>query len=235
MYTRCSPKFGEFKQCTRSGCLPFHRLVGLAVCFVNHCTKRASSWGVVFLSALSVVLCLSDLAHFLFYNWSDAFQGAENQRQILFQSFKKKKKEETWGNPPNAKGCLLVIKPWAKARFLVVQTLQGRPIVCQRWWAFQTTVRELSTMAAPVKPSKASFIMGKRLGAGIRCRPPDKRKNNWFLRHDNAPTHTSLLVRQFLTYKKKYSDSPPSLFARPCPLRLFSFIPKVETTERASF
>jgi transposase len=41
----------------------------------------------------------------------------------------------------------------------------------------------------------------KRLREGIRRKRPDKWKNNnWFLHHDNAPAHTSL-VRQFLTSK----------------------------------
>jgi hypothetical protein len=40
----------------------------------------------------------------------------------------------------------------------------------------------------------------KRLTEGIRSKLPDKWKNNtWFLHHDNAPAHTSLVVRQFLT------------------------------------
>ena len=35
----------------------------------------------------------------------------------------------------------------------------------------------------------------KRLREGIRCKCPDKwKKNNWFFHHDNAPTHTSLIV-----------------------------------------
>jgi len=42
----------------------------------------------------------------------------------------------------------------------------------------------------------------KRLREGIRRKHPDKwKKNIWFLHHDNAPVHTSLVVRQFLTAK----------------------------------
>jgi hypothetical protein len=42
----------------------------------------------------------------------------------------------------------------------------------------------------------------KRLREGIRRKRPDKwKKNNWFLNDDNAPAHTSLVVRQFLTSK----------------------------------
>jgi len=44
----------------------------------------------------------------------------------------------------------------------------------------------------------------KRLREGIRGKPPDKwKKNKWFLHHDNASAHTSLVVRQFLTYVHK--------------------------------
>jgi hypothetical protein len=40
----------------------------------------------------------------------------------------------------------------------------------------------------------------KQLREGIQHKCPDKWKNNWFLHHDNAPAHTSL-VRQFLISK----------------------------------
>jgi len=50
----------------------------------------------------------------------------------------------------------------------------------------------------------------KQLGEGIRRKRPDKwKKNNLFLHHDNAPTHTSLLVRQFLTSKNITVIPPP--------------------------
>jgi hypothetical protein len=42
----------------------------------------------------------------------------------------------------------------------------------------------------------------KRLRDSIRRKRPDKWKNNnWFLHHDKAPAHTSLVVRQFLVSK----------------------------------
>ena len=42
----------------------------------------------------------------------------------------------------------------------------------------------------------------KLLREGIRRKRPDMwKKNNWFLHHDNAPAHTSLVFRQFLTSK----------------------------------
>ena len=36
---------------------------------------------------------------------------------------------------------------------------------------------------------------------GIQRKHPDKRKNKWFLHHDNAPAHTSLVIWQFPTSK----------------------------------
>jgi hypothetical protein len=54
----------------------------------------------------------------------------------------------------------------------------------------------------------------KRLGEGIRRKRPDKwKKNNWFLRHDNTPAHTPLVVRQFLTSKDITVIPHPPLFA----------------------
>jgi len=42
----------------------------------------------------------------------------------------------------------------------------------------------------------------KKLREGIRCKPPDKWKNNKrVLHHDEDPAHTSLVFRQFLTSK----------------------------------
>ena len=76
----------------------------------------------------------------------------------------------------------------------------------------------------------------KRLREGIRRRRPDKWKNNnWFLHHDNAPTHTLLVVRQFLTSKYITLILPSRLFSWPRPLRLFP-VPQDEiTAERTSF
>jgi len=53
----------------------------------------------------------------------------------------------------------------------------------------------------------------KRLREGIRCKRPDKWKNNnWFLHHDNTPAQTSLVVREFLT-SKNITVIPHPLFA----------------------
>ena len=64
----------------------------------------------------------------------------------------------------------------------------------------------------------------KRLREGIRRKRPDKWKNNWFLHHDNAPAHTSLVFRQFLTsrYITLIPPSPYSPDLASCDLFLFS-------------
>ena len=54
----------------------------------------------------------------------------------------------------------------------------------------------------------------KRLREGIRRKRPEKwKKNNWFLHHDNAPAHTSL-VQQFLTSENI------TVIPHPTPIRL---------------
>jgi hypothetical protein len=64
----------------------------------------------------------------------------------------------------------------------------------------------------------------KRLREGNRRKRPDKwKKNNWFLHHDNAPAHTTLVVRQFLT-SKDVTVIPPHLYSldiAPCDFLLF--------------
>jgi hypothetical protein len=55
----------------------------------------------------------------------------------------------------------------------------------------------------------------KQLREAIWRKRLDKWKNNWFLHHNNAPLHTSLVVRQFLTskYITVIPHIPPPLFA----------------------
>jgi len=75
----------------------------------------------------------------------------------------------------------------------------------------------------------------KRLREGIRRRRPDKWKNNdWFLHHDNAPAHTSLVVRQFPDFQKRYRDSPPPIRLTSL-LRLFPILQDEITAEMESF
>jgi len=96
------------------------------------------------------------------------------------------------------------------------------------WSFFFSTSRSLSTRNSHplVKQSMASFTVRflKRLREGIRRKRPDKwKKNNWFLHHDNAPAHTSLVVRQFLTSKNITMIPPPfhSPDLAPCDFFLF--------------
>ena len=73
----------------------------------------------------------------------------------------------------------------------------------------------------------------KWLRESIRRKRPDKwKKNNWFLHHDNAPTNTSLVVRQFLA-SKNITVIPHPLFAWLRPLRLFPTPQDEITAERA--
>jgi len=67
----------------------------------------------------------------------------------------------------------------------------------------------------------------KWLREGIWLKRPDKwKKNNWFLRHDNAPARLSLAVRQFLTSRNiRVNPCPPlpnSPDLAPCDFFLFS-------------
>jgi len=63
----------------------------------------------------------------------------------------------------------------------------------------------------------------KRLRDGIRRKRSEKWKNNnWFLHHDNAPAHISLVVQQFLTSKNITVIPPPYLpDLTPCDFFLF--------------
>jgi hypothetical protein len=75
----------------------------------------------------------------------------------------------------------------------------------------------------------------KRLMEGIRRKSPNKWKNNnWFLHHDNALAHTSLVVRQFLTSKNITVIPHPPPFAWHRPLRLFP-IPNMKLRLTDSF
>jgi len=64
----------------------------------------------------------------------------------------------------------------------------------------------------------------KWLRSGIRRKCQDKwKKNNWFLHHDSAPAHTSL-VQQFLTSKNITMIPPPICLTSP--LVTFSYSPR---------
>jgi transposase len=64
----------------------------------------------------------------------------------------------------------------------------------------------------------------RRLRENVRRKRPVKwRNNSWALHHDNAPAHTSLLVRQFLTSTKTaiIPHPPYSPDLAPCDIFLF--------------
>jgi len=63
---------------------------------------------------------------------------------------------------------------------------------------------------------------------------PEKWANGFFLRHDNAPCHTSLLVRQFLSNKNitLCPHSPYSPDLAPCDFWLFLNVKMTMNSER---
>lgn len=70
----------------------------------------------------------------------------------------------------------------------------------------------------------------RRLRENVRRKRPDLWKNNsWILHHDNAPSHTSILVREFLAKNSTYviDQAPYSPDMAPCD---FFFIPQTQIT-----
>jgi hypothetical protein len=66
-------------------------------------------------------------------------------------------------------------------------------------------------------------LKGQKKGIWRKC-PEKKKKNNWFLHHDNAPAHISL-VRQFLT-SKNITVIPHPPICLPSPPATFSYSPR---------
>ena len=65
----------------------------------------------------------------------------------------------------------------------------------------------------------------RRLREAIRKKRPDLWKNNsWLLHHDNAPAHTSLLVREFLAKNNTVTmpQPPYSPDMAPCDFPIFN-------------
>jgi hypothetical protein len=61
----------------------------------------------------------------------------------------------------------------------------------------------------------------KRVRNGIRCKCPDKWKNNWFLHHNNTPANTSLVGQQFLTFKNITVIPHPLIHLTSPPVTIF--------------
>jgi len=72
----------------------------------------------------------------------------------------------------------------------------------------------------------------ERLRNDLRRKRPEKWTNGFILHHDNAPCHTSLLVRQFLSNKNITAcpHPPYSLDRAPCDFWLF---PEVKMTMKS--
>jgi len=64
----------------------------------------------------------------------------------------------------------------------------------------------------------------RRMRQNVRCKWPEMWKNgNWLLHHDNAPAHTSLVVREFFT-KNNVSTVPHPAYSpdlAPCDFYVF--------------
>ena len=64
----------------------------------------------------------------------------------------------------------------------------------------------------------------RRMRGNVRCKQPGMWKNgDWLLNHDNAPAHTSLVVREFLT-KNNITTVPHPTYSpdlAPCDLYMF--------------
>ena len=70
----------------------------------------------------------------------------------------------------------------------------------------------------------------RRLREAIRKKRPDLWKNNsWLLHHDNAPAHTSLLVREFLD-KNNTVTMPQPPYSPDMALCGFFLFPKIKRT-----
>lgn len=70
----------------------------------------------------------------------------------------------------------------------------------------------------------------RRLREAIRKKRPDLWQNNsWLLHHDNAPAHTSLLVREFLAKHKTVTMPQPPYSPDMAPCDFFLF-PKIKRT-----
>jgi hypothetical protein len=139
--------------------------------------------------------------------------------------------DETWvyGYDPENKQQLSQWKspnsPRRRKACQVRSNVKSMLIVC---FSIQGIVQKEFIPAGQTVNGKFYCEVLKWLREGMQRKRPDKWKNNnWFLQHDNAPSHTSLVVRQFLTSKNitVISHPPYSPDLAPCDFFLF---PKVK-------
>ena len=68
----------------------------------------------------------------------------------------------------------------------------------------------------------------RRMRENVRCKRPQMQKNgDWLLHHDNAPAHTSLVLREFLT-KNNMTTLPQSAHLPDLAPRNFYMFPKMK-------
>jgi len=101
-----------------------------------------------------------------------------------------------------------------------------------RWWLCFLTLMELCELFVPRNTTvKSEYYEGllERLRKDVRRKRPENWADGFILHHDNAPCHTSLLVRQFLSNKNitVCPHPPQSPDLEPCD---FSLFPKVKIT-----
>jgi hypothetical protein len=70
-------------------------------------------------------------------------------------------------------------------------------------------------------------VMERLLNRIRRVRQGMRESGDWFLLHDNAPSHNATIVKQFLAQRKSECARPPSVFARFSTYGLL-FVPKSE-------
>ena len=117
------------------------------------------------------------------------------------------------------------------AKFTAAEKSVSSSLQCQvnfdRFFFYiQSTVHKEFVSPGHIVNGKFYCEVLKRLREGIRCKRPDKwKKNNWFLHHDKAPAHTSLVVRQLLTSKNITVISHPPIRLTSSPAT-FSYSPR---------
>ena len=78
-------------------------------------------------------------------------------------------------------------------------------------------------------------IMRRLLEAMRKKRPESWKNNSWLLHHDNAPVHSSLLVRNFLAKNTTLIMTQPRYSSDLAPRDLFPVSKIKETHERTAF
>jgi histone-lysine N-methyltransferase SETMAR len=113
--------------------------------------------------------------------------------------------------------------PWPKKARQVRSNVKSMLIV---FFNIQGTVhKEFVPLGQTINGNFYCEVL-KWLREGIWRKHPDKwKKNNWFLHHDNAPTHISLVVRQFLTSKNVTVIPHPPIHLTSSPVT-FSYSPR---------